>query len=285
MSQREQTASDPRMVPGRELPPAGTERLRRAFEQYTALSRRSIVGVLRKPTSFVPSLTFPLLFLALTSSALAKSIELPGFPPVDSFMQFAMATAVIQGTLFGSMSAGSAMAEDIEGGFFERLIASPVARTSIMAGRVGGAAFLGFMQAWLFLLIGSLFGVNVEGGFIGMLAIGTVAAILAAGIGSISVALALRTGSAEAVDGSFPLFFSLLFLSSAYFPRVLMDGWFRNAATANPLSHMIEGLRTIVIEGIDVMGLATALAIASGVLFVGLVAANLSLKRRLASVS
>jgi ABC-2 type transport system permease protein len=233
----------------------------------------------------VPSLTFPLLFLALTSSALAESVNLSGFPPVDSFLQFAMATAVIQGTLFGSMSAGSAMAEDIEGGFFERLIASPVARTSIMAGRVGGAATLGFLQSWLFLAIGAIFGVQVEAGLVGMLGIGVVAAVVAAGVGSISVALALRTGSAEAVDGSFPLFFSLLFLSSAYFPRALMDGWFLTAATANPLSHMIEGLRTLVIVGLEPQAFLSALAVASSVLLLGLVAANLMLKRRLAAVS
>ncbi|MBA2426145.1 MAG: ABC transporter permease [Actinobacteria bacterium] len=253
-----------------------------AAAQYLALSRRAMFGTLRKPTSFVPSLLFPLMFLALTSSSLERSISIEGFPEVDSFLQFAVATAVIQGVIFGSISAGSGMAEDIEGGFFERLIASPVARTSILAGRLAGTAALGFCQAWIYFAVTSIFGLSVEGGLAGMLAVAIVAAALAAGVGSISVALAIKTGSAEATEGSFPLFFALLFLSSAYFPRSLMEGWFKAAATLNPMSYLLESLRSIVVAELSALNFFTALGIALGVLVVGLAVASALLKRRLA---
>jgi ABC-2 type transport system permease protein len=253
-----------------------------AIRQYLALSRRAIVNTARQPTSIVPALLFPLIFLALTSSAMARTIELPGFPPVESFVQFAIATTILQGALFGATAAGSDMAKDIEDGFFERLVASPVARTSILVGRVAGAAVLGFVQAWLFFGIAALFGTDIAGGLTAMLLISLVAAVAAAGIGSLSMAFGLRSGSSEAVQGSFPLIFVLLFFSSAFFPRGLMEGWFQSVATWNPLSRLIEGLREQVIFGVDIGEFLIALLVASGILLVGVTLAALALRARLA---
>jgi ABC-2 type transport system permease protein len=252
-----------------------------ALRQYAALSRRSVVNIIRQPAAIVPAIVFPLIFLALTSAALDRSTQLPGFPRVDSFLQFAVATTIVQGSLFGAIAAGSDMATDIEGGFFERLVASPVARTSILVGRLAGAATLGFAQAWIYLGLTSVFGLEVEGGLAAMVMISVVSAVVGAGIGALSVAFGLRTGSTEAVQGAFPLLFVLLFFSSAFFPRTLMEGWFADVAGANPVSHLIEGLRTLVISGVDVGEFLTALAVAAGLLVVGVSAAAGALRGRL----
>ncbi|HEX9890885.1 MAG TPA: ABC transporter permease [Actinomycetota bacterium] len=252
-----------------------------ALRQYGALSRRSIVNTIRQPAAIVPALVFPLIFLALTAAALDRSTDLPGFPRVDSFLQFAVATTIVQGSLFGAIAAGADMAKDIEGGFFERLVASPVARTSILVGRLAGAATLGFTQAWIYLGITSLFGLEVEGGAVAMVLISLVSAVVGAGIGSLAVAFGLRTGSNEAVQGAFPLLFVLLFFSSAFFPRTLMEGWFAGVAGANPISHLIEGLRSLVITGLDAGELLNALAVAAGLLVLGIAAAAAALRGRL----
>jgi ABC-2 type transport system permease protein len=249
--------------------------------QYLALSRRAILTTVRQPTSVVPTLLFPLLFLAMSSAAFDRSTSLPGFPAVHSFMDFVITTSIIQGALFGSVAAGSAMATDIEGGFFDRLIAAPTARTSIIVGRVTGAATIGFFQAWLYFGITSLFGLRVAGGSEAMLMVAVTAALLSAGVGSISVAFALRTGSTEAVQGSFPMLFAGLFLSSAFFPRALMDGWFKTVATINPLSHMIEGLRHQVIAGVSLPEFGVALAVAGSIFVVGTALAGMALRARL----
>lgn len=256
-----------------------------ATAQYLALSRRSIVGTLRQPASVVPSLLFPLIFLALMSSTLNETIHLPGFPPVESFLQFVVATSIVQGALLGAVGAGADMATDVENGFFERIVASPVARTSLLAGRVAGAATLGFVQAWLFVGVATLFGLSVEGGIAAIAAIGVVAAVLSAGTGALMMAFGLRTGSAEAVQGAFPLLFVLLFFSSAFFPRPLMDGWFATVATWNPTSRLIEGLRHQVIAGLDAGQLLIATGVAAGLLVVGLLAAGVALRWRLAGAS
>jgi ABC-2 type transport system permease protein len=248
---------------------------------YLSLSRRSMMNVVRQPIAIVPSMMFPLLFLALSSAALARSTSLPGFPPVDSFLQFLITTTIIQATMFGSIGAGANMASDIEGGFFERLIATPVSRTSILVGRVAGAVSLAFAQALVIFLIGLLFGFRPVGGVVGMFLVALVAAIFAGAIGSIAVAFGLRTGSTEAVQGSFPLLFALLFLSSAFFPRSLMTGWFRTVADYNPISHLIEGLRAQLIYGIRFDDFLISAAIALGIFVFGVLAAHRALQGRL----
>lgn len=256
-----------------------------AASHYAALSRRSIVNTIRQPISVVPALAFPLMFLALNSAALAESINLPGFPPVDSFLQFMIATTIIQGALIGSIAAGADMARDIENGFFDRLIATPVARTAILVGRVAGAASLSFAQAWIFFGAATIFGLEVEGGLLGMLGVASIAAVVGAGLGGLSMSFALRTGSSEAVQGSFPALLIFLFLSSAFFPRELMDGWFQDVATINPLSHLIESARHLVIAGWDIVEWLTAMGIAAGIFALGIVLSGRALARRLAQAA
>ena len=250
--------------------------------QYALLSKRSLVNTIRQPISIIPALTFPLVFLALNSAALAESINLPGFPPVDSFLQFMIATTIIQGGLFGSIAAGADMATDIEGGFFDRLIATPVSRTSLLIGRVAGSFTLAFFQAFLFFGLAMLFGLEVEGGLLGMLGVALISAVAGAGFASMSVAIGIKSGSTEVVQGSFPLIFTLMFLSSAFFPRTLMNGWFQDAASINPLSHMIESARSLVIQGWDVTEFLNGLAIAGGLLVIGITLSLLALRARLA---
>jgi ABC-2 type transport system permease protein len=253
-----------------------------ALTHYAALSRRSVMNILRQPIAIIPSLTFPLVFLALNSSALARAIELPGFPKVDSFLQFMVSSTIIQGALFGSIAAGSDMANDIEGGFFDRLLATPVSRSSILVGRLAGSFVLGFVQAFFFFGVATLFGLSVEGGIIAMLGVALIGATIAAGVGAISVTIALRTGSAEAVQGSFPLIFVFLFLSSAFFPRNLMNGWFKSVASINPLSHMIEASRHLVIVGWDTSQWLTGISVALVIFVLGVVASSFALRARLA---
>ena len=256
-----------------------------AVAQYRALSSRAIVTTFRQPRFFIPSLLFPLMFMAISASAFGRTTEIPGFPEADSFLQFLVCTTIIQGALFSSIAAGTAMATDIENGFFERLIASPVARSSIIAGRVMGSLVFGFFQSWLYIAVAAIFGMRAEGGLPGLLGVSIVAAIFSAGVGSIASSFAVRTGSSEAVQGAFPLLFSLMFLSSGFFPRTLMHGWFQTAAGINPLSHMIEGLRHQVITGFDLRELGIAFAIASAFFVLGLVLSLLALRRRLSVAS
>ena len=236
---------------------------------------------MRTPIAIVPLLAFPLIMMALSSAALERSTDLPGFPPVDSFLQFLVSTTIIQGAMFGAVAAGAGMANDIEGGFFERMIATPVSRTSIVIGRVAGVSALAIFQSCFYVTVAFLFGMRPEGGLIGVALVAVLAATLSAGIGCLAIAFGLRTGSSEAVQGSFPLLFATLFMSSAFFPRELMSGWFRTIADVNPLTYLIEGAREQMITGVQLDDFGRAFAVALAILAVGVIISNLALRSRL----
>jgi ABC-2 type transport system permease protein len=266
------------------LPHEHVEVRRQPVAQTLILARRSVVGLFRQPSTFLPGLLFPLLIAAVNASALAKAVKF--FPlldghPVKSFLDFVMAATIVQGVLFGGVVGGSDLALDIENGFFERLLASPVARPAILVGRLAGSVAMGGVQAVLFALVFVVFGAHVAGGVAGYAVLISTAMLLALGIGGLAAAVGLRTGSAEAVQNSFPLVFIVIFISSAFFPTELMSGWYKAVAQHNPISWMIDGLRYQIIVGFDLTEAAKALTVA-GVLAVGsIVIATHQLQRRL----
>jgi len=221
------------------------------FAQSRALSMRAVLGIARQPQVFIPAIVFPLFFAALNSAAFERTTSLPGFPAADSFLDFLFPATVVQGVLFGGLGAASELAQDIESGFFERLISAPTRRVAILVGRLAGGAALGFFQALLFMGLFTLFGAEVAAGIGGIAVIAVAATILALFVGAVGSAMALKTGSVEAVQGSFPLIFISVFMSSAFFPRQLMQGWFKAVATYNPISWMIEAMRDLVLVGWD----------------------------------
>jgi ABC-2 type transport system permease protein len=138
------------------------------------------------------------------------------------------------------------------------------------------------VQAAFYILVGLLLGVDFESGAPGLLVLLLFAALVSLGFGALGSALALRTGSGEAMQGMFPLFFVFLFISSMNTPRDLIAvDWFRLAATLNPVSYLIECVRELVIEGWDWQALALGFGIAAAIAAVSLVLAARELRRRL----
>lgn len=245
------------------------------------LSGRAVKGLARQPQVWFPSLVFPLFFAALNVAALNRTTDIPGFP-ADSYLAFLFPATLVQGVLFGSTGAASELAQDIESGFFDRLVASPVSRTSILVGRLAGGAALGAFQALVFIAVFVAFGARPEGGVAALLVMAATAMLTAIGIGGVTSTMALRTGSVEAVQASFPVVFIALFVSSAFFPRQLMHGWFRRAADVNPISHMIEGMRHLVTTGFDAGEALLSVTIAAGMAVLGVAMALFALRARLA---
>jgi ABC-2 type transport system permease protein len=181
------------------------------WAQTSALSVRSMIALWRQPATVIPSMIFPLFFVALGTSSFSRAINLPGFPVVDSFLNFALAGAIVQGVLFGSITGAAALATDIENGFFDRLLVAPTARSSILFGRLAGAMAFGALQTAFFIAVLLPFGLGIKSGPIGVAVMILGGTMTALGVGAIMSAMALRTGSSEAVQGSFPLLFIMLF--------------------------------------------------------------------------
>jgi ABC-2 type transport system permease protein len=256
--------------------------MRDAFgDQVFLLARRSVVRTLRQPANVVFPLVFPLLLLAVNSGGLDPATRLPGFP-ADTFVAFALAIPFIQGALFATMNAGTDLARDIQTGFLNRLSLTPMRGIAVLAGQLGGVVVMGIAQAAVYLGVGLAVGVRLESGIFGAVLLFVFSALVCLGFASIGAIAALRTGSGEAVQGFFPLFFVFLFLSSMNLPRNLIEiDWFRYVATANPVSYLIECVRSLVITGWDGQALALGFGLAAGITVVGLTLATATLRTRL----
>jgi ABC-2 type transport system permease protein len=240
-----------------------------------------VVRTLRQPANVVAPLLFPMMLLAVNAGGLDSAEQLPGFP-TDSFLAFALAVPFIQGALFATMNAGTDLARDVQTGFLNRLALSPVRSVALLAGQLGGVVVTGLAQAVFYLSVGLAVGVRLESGVLGAIVLLVLSTLIVLAFGSLGAFAALRTGSGEAVQGLFPALFVFLFISSMNLPRNLIEiDWFRTAATLNPVSYLIEGIRSLIIVGWDAQALALAFGFAIAIGIVGLTAASWALRGRL----
>jgi ABC-2 type transport system permease protein len=231
-----------------------------SWPQVGAIARRSLVRTSRQPASVIPPLIFPVALMAVNAGGLRSSVDLPGFP-TESFLAFALAVPFIQGALFSTMNAGTDLARDVDTGFINRL--------SLTALR-------------FYLAVGVAAGVEFESGPLGVLVLVVYGAIVSLSFGALGAWLAFRTGSGEAIQALFPVLFVFLFISSMNAPRNLIGvDWFRIAATLNPVSYMIECVRSLIITGWDWQALALGFGFVIVLGLASLVLASRALRTRL----
>jgi ABC-2 type transport system permease protein len=248
--------------------------------QVVELARRSILRTLRQPASIVPALLFPLIFLALNSGGLASATRIPGFP-TDSYLAFFLAVPFIQAALFATMGAGTDVAKDVQTGFVSRLALTPTHGNALLFGQLAGVLAVSLFSSMMFLIVGLIAGVTFESGLAGMVLIMVLATLIGIALSSIGVMLGMRSGSGEAVQGMFPLFFVFLFLSSLSMPRPLIEqDWFRTIATYNPVSYLLEAIRSLIITGWDGRALALGFTIAIALVIVSVFGASRAVRRR-----
>ena len=249
--------------------------------QVAQIARRSVLRTARQPANIIFPFVFPTALLAVTSAGLDPATSIPGFPS-DSFIAFFLAFPFIQGALFATMNAGTDLARDIQSGFLNRLALTPMRGVALIAGQLAGIAAMGFVQSLYYLAVGLIAGVRIEAGLTGAVVLIVLATAVAIAFGALGAFFALRTGSGEAVQGLFPLLFVGLFLSSMNLPRNLIEtDWFRIVATFNPISYLIEGLRSLIIAGWDWQALALAFGFAAALAIGSLAAATWALSLRL----
>ena len=238
------------------------------FTQVAELGRRSIMRTLRQPAQVVPTITFPLFLLAINAGGLDATTNLPGFP-TNSYLTFALAVPFIQSGIFAVNNGGADLARDIETGFLDRLALTPMSGVALVAGQLAGVIALGFINAIVYLLVGLAAGASLAAGLSGAFVLLALATLITFAFGCIGVYAAFKFGNGEAVQGLFPVLFVFLFLSSMALPRPLIEqDWFRTIATYNPVSYLIEGIRSLFIDGFD--GEALALAFGSALVIAGI---------------
>ncbi len=249
--------------------------------QVGAIAGRSIIRAFRQPAVVVPSIVFPLALMAVNSGGLDSATKLPGFPS-DSFYAFALAVPFIQGALFSTVNAGTDLARDVQYGFLNRLALTPMRGVALLVGLLAGVVVLGVAQAVVYVAAGLAVGVDIQSGAGGVAVLLLLSALVSLGFGAVGAMMALRTGSGEAIQGLFPVLFVFLFISSMNMPRNLIEvDWFRTVATYNPVSYLVEGLRSLIITGWDGEALALGFGFAIAMALAGMLGTRAALRTRL----
>jgi ABC-2 type transport system permease protein len=246
-----------------------------------ALGRRSIMQTLRRPQLLAPLIVFPTALLAIQTAGAGRAIDLPGFPDVPNFLSFMLAGSIVQSVMFTGNSGAIAFAIDMEMRFTDRLYAAPIARSSVVLGRLAATAALGALIAVYFLVLGLIFGAEIHEGVLAVIWIIALTSASALAFGTIGAAIALRSNNASVVQGIFPLVFVVLFLSDAFFPANLMLEPASWVAKYNPFSFVVNGIRDPIISGWSATTELKAIAAVVGIGALGFALCAAAMRSRL----
>jgi len=241
------------------------------MREFFLLARRSVVRTFRRPADIVAALALPLILFFVVDAGLDPASKIPDFP-TDNFTSFSLTVAFAQGAVLTVSNTGQDVATDVETGFLDRLALTPIKGLLLILAELAGALVVSVIQALVFLGVGIAVGADVAAGVIGAAVLVGLFLCAAAGFGSLGIMIGLNTGSGQAVQGIAPMMLVLLFLSSFATPRNLIESdWFRWIATVNPLSYLVEGMRSLLITGWDeqalLLGFTVALVLAVLTLF------------------
>lgn len=260
-----------------------TETLRRMpfLHQVSMLTLRTLKTNLRVPAAVVPGLIISIFFLFIYEATLGGAANF--FLAGQSYLGFILPLSVVSSALSGASIAGESIVRDIERGYFDKLMLTPVSRAALVLGpMIAGALLLG-MQTAVVVVIALLMGLNPATGLPGLLMVLGFAVLLGVGFSGFTVGIALRTGSGAATQGAGFLFFPLSFLTATFVPLDLLTGWIKVAATYNPITYILDAMRTLLNSGWDteivLRGLSSCLALGL-VLFVWAVISLRSRTRR-----
>ena len=246
-----------------------------------ALGRRSVKQTLRRPQLLAPLIVFPTALLAIQTAGAGRAVDLPEFPEVPNFLSFMLAGAIVQAVMFTGNSGAIAFAIDMEMRFTDRLYAAPIARASVVLGRLAATGVLGAIIAVYFIALGLIFGASINEGVPAVLWIILLTAGAALSFGTIGAAIALRSNSASVVQGIFPLVFVILFLSDAFFPANLMLEPASWVAEYNPFSFIVDGIREPIIDGWSATTQLKAIGSVLGIGALGFVLCAAAMRSRL----
>jgi ABC-2 type transport system permease protein len=238
---------------------ATTARPASPLRDVTAIAGRALRAVPRELESVIPPIFIALFFFIVNIGTLQRLTEshIRGFD-IKAFM---LPTAVMIGVT--GVSRAGALVLDIQGGYFDRLLMTPVKRLAILVGHMVADVAIAFALTIPILIVSLILGVHIHAGPAGVVAFIVMAGLWSLAFAGFGYAIALKTGNPAAVNSAFLLFFPFLFMTSSYVPRNQLTGWLHGIAGWNPVTYVLEGQRSLVTSGWhwDVLGKA-ALAIA-----------------------
>jgi ABC-2 type transport system permease protein len=207
-----------------------------------SIAGRALRAVPRDPAAVIPPVFIALFFFIVNIATLKK---LTGHHPGFSYTAFEMATAILLGVT--GISRAPSLVLDVQTHYLDRLLLTPVRRTAILLGHMAADVAVAAALTAPILVLGSILGVRFEAGPLGIAAFVLLASLWSLAFAGFGYAIALKTGNPAAVNSTFLLFFPFLFLTSSYVPRSQLSGWLSTVAGFNPVTYLLEGLRSLVL--------------------------------------
>ena len=241
------------------------------MSELLLLGRRSVREIARYPEATIPTLFIPLFFLAVNIGQVSKT-----FPSSTPFLhgQGYVAFQLPVSLMFAVATAatGLALVTEIDLGYFDKLLVAPIRRSSLIFGRLAADLVRGVITSTFVLLAGIALGAHIESGPLGAVLIVLLSALFGVAYAGFGILVALRTRNVQATNTSFLLFFPLLFLTPNFVPFDRLSPLMETLARINPVSYVIVGLRSLVIDGWDAgdIGACVAVIVVMGVVLTGL---------------
>lgn len=240
--------------------------------QILVLAKRALREALRTPEALIPTLFIPLFFLVVNVGQAARIFPAgsTSFLHGQNYAAFQLPSSILLAASFGS--AALFLVEDIEGGYFDKLRATPVGRTSLVLGRLGAEAVKNIAITTIMILIALPFGIRIASGFAGFVVLLALAASWAVVYSGFMQLIALKTRSAAATNSGGLIFFPLLFLTPNFVPRDLLSHPMKVAATFNPVTYIMEGMRALILQSSNwaAVGRGFIVVAVAGLLMTGL---------------
>jgi ABC-2 type transport system permease protein len=213
-----------------------------------ALGQRALREAWRTPEALVPTLFIPLFFLVVNVGQAGKIFpsSSTGFLNGQGYGAFQLPSSLLLAASFGT--AALFLVEEIEGGYFDKLRATPIPRTSIVLGRLIAELAKGLLIATAIVLLALPFGITIASGLLGFVLLIALTALWAVVFAGFMQLIALKTRSAAATNSGGLIFFPLLFLTPNFVPRDMLTRPMEVAATLNPVTYVMEGLRSLILD-------------------------------------
>lgn len=218
-------------------------------EQTALITWQSLVTIFRRPAALLPPVAISLFFLVIYNSTLGGAASFIPDLGANSYLGFILPLSIISASLSGAGIAAQNLVRNIESGYFDKLLLTPINRSALLTGTIlSGAVILG-LQAALVLGVAFLMGLRVETGLLGALAVIGMSVLLGLGFAGFTMSAALGSGSAAVTQSAGFIFFPLTFLAPTFVPLELLSGWLRVAARLNPITYVLEAMRAIINVG------------------------------------
>jgi len=209
----------------------------------------------RQPWWIAVTLVQPVIWLLLFGALFESVGDLPGFGS-DSYIQFLAPGIVIMTAFISAGWTGMGLLEDLDRGVTDRLLASPISRPALLAGRVAQQSITMVIQSLIMVGIALLAGASFPNGPLGVAGLIGIAVLISAPFATLSLAFALVTRKEETLIATLTfLQLPLSFLSSTLIAAALMPSWMEKVANYNPVEWAVEAGRAAALGegGFDVV--------------------------------